>query len=275
MDVLDAEPKIEGGREHVPDGPLGVKLRSVHVRAPGGETDVLDDCSLSIAPGEIVALVGATGSGKSTLTGLLPRLVDPDAGQVLVGSDDHGWRDVKGLDLTELRRRVHVVPQEVFLFSDTVDANLRLGARDASEADVQRALNLACAEEIVAGLPQGFATVIGDRGATLSGGQRQRLTLARAFVGRPALLVLDDATSALDAVTERAILDGLRDIGSEGESPLTLLLVASKLSTVKLADRAVLLVGGRIAASGTHETLARDHAAYRELLGISHGTRPA
>jgi ABC-type multidrug transport system fused ATPase/permease subunit len=271
IDVLDAEPKIEGGRGHVPQGPLGVQLRSVRVRAPGGETNVLDDCSLSIAPGEVVALVGATGSGKSTLTGLLPRLVDPDAGQVFVGSADHGWCDVKGLDLAELRRRVHVVPQDVFLFSDTVDANLRLGARDASKADVQRALKLACAEDIVAGLPQGLATVIGDRGATLSGGQRQRLTLARAFVGRAALLVLDDATSALDAVTERTILDGLRDIGLEDGLPVTLLLVASKLSTVKLADRAALLVGGRIAATGTHETLVRDHAAYRDLLGISHG----
>jgi ABC-type multidrug transport system fused ATPase/permease subunit len=273
MDVLDAEPKIEGGCGHVPEGPLGVELRSVRVRAPGGETSVLDDCSLSIAPGEVVALVGATGSGKSTLTGLLPRLVDPDEGQVLVGSDEGGWRDVKGLDLAELRRRVHVVPQDVFLFSDTVDANLRLGARDASEADLQRALKLACAEEIVAGLPQGLATVIGDRGATLSGGQRQRLTLARAFVGRPALLVLDDSTSALDAVTERTVLDGLRDMGAEGEPPLTLLLVASKLSTVKLADRSALLVGGRITATGTHETLARDHAAYRELLGIANGAQ--
>ncbi len=275
MDVIDAEPKIEGGVEHVPEGPLGVKLRGVRVRAPGAETDVLHDCSLSIAPGEILALVGGTGSGKSTLAGLLPRLVDPDAGQVLVGSDEGGWRDVKALDLTKLRRRVHVVPQDVFLFSDTVSANLRLGARDASEADVQRALRLACAEEIVAGLPEGLGTVIGDRGATLSGGQRQRLTLARAFVGRPALLALDDATSALDAITERAILDRLRDIGSEGRPPLTLLLVASKLSTVMLADRVALLVGGRIVATGTHETMARDYAAYRELLGIANGTPAA
>ena len=174
-----------------------------------------------------MALVGATGRARARWPAFLPRLVDPDAGQVLVGSDEGGWRDVKALDLTKLRRRVHVVPQDVFLFSDTVSANLRLGARDASEADVQRALRLACAEEIVAGLPEGLGTVIGDRGATLSGGQRQRLTLARAFVGRPALLALDDATSALDAITERAILDRLRDIGSEGRPPLTLLLVAA------------------------------------------------
>jgi len=269
MELLDAEPRIVDGHGPVPGGPLGVQLRDVQVRAPGGETDVLRHCTLSIAPGEVVALVGATGSGKSTLTGLLPRLVDPDSGQVLIGSDEGGWFDARSLDLTELRRRVHVVPQEVFLFSDTVEANLRLGARDASQEDLRRALKLAAADEIIAGLPDGLDTVIGDRGATLSGGQRQRLTLARAFVGRPAVLVLDDATSALDAITERSILNGLRALSADGGSPPTLLLVASRLSTVLLADRAALLLGGRIIAVGTHEALARGHAAYRELLGIA------
>jgi ATP-binding cassette, subfamily B, bacterial len=246
----------------VPAGPLGFELRHVRVRAPGGESLVLDDCDLRVAPGEVVALVGATGSGKSTLTGLLPRLVDPDAGQVLVGA-----RDVCELDLGDLRRHVHVVAQEAFLFSDTVRANLLLGAPGASEADLTRALALAQATDIVAGLPEGLETRIGDRGVTLSGGQRQRLTLARAFVARPAVLVLDDATSALDAVTERAIFEGLR-LSPTGEDAQTILIVASKPSTVRLADRAVLLQAGRVAASGSHADLARDHAAYRELLGI-------
>jgi ATP-binding cassette subfamily B protein len=191
---------------------------------------------------------------------------------VLLGSDPAGWRDLRGFDLSDLRHQVHVVPQEVFLFSDTVAANLKLGVTGATSEDLQRALALACADEIVAALPEGLDTVIGDRGVTLSGGQRQRLTLARAFVGRPAVLVLDDATSALDAVTERHILDGLRALPAHAGSPPTLLLVASKPSTVLLADRVVLLVAGRIAASGTHAQLARDHAAYRELLGISDAT---
>ena len=236
---------------------------------------MLSDCSLSIAPGEIVALVGATGSGKSTLTALLPRLVDADAGEVRIGSDQAGWRDVRELDLAELRRQVHVVPQEVFLFSDTVGANLRLGARGASDADLWRALRLASAEDVVEQLPQRLDTVIGDRGVTLSGGQRQRLTLARALVSRPALLALDDATSALDALTERTILNGLRALSEEGGPPVTVLVVASKPSTVLLADRAVLLVGGRIAAAGTHRELARHQPVYRELLGIDHNGQPS
>jgi ATP-binding cassette, subfamily B, bacterial len=275
MDLLDAEPLIASGQAPVPAGPLGLQLRGVRVRSPGGQTDVLADCSLSIAPGEIVALVGATGSGKSTLTALLPRLVDADAGEVRVGSDQHGWRDVRDVDLADLRRRVHVVPQEVFLFSDTVGANLRLGARDASEADLWRALRLASAEDVIEQLPQRLDTVIGDRGVTLSGGQRQRLTLARALVSRPDLIALDDATSALDALTERTILNGLRSLADEGGPPVTVLVVASKPSTVLLADRAVLLVGGRIAAAGTHQELSRNEPIYRELLGIDQNGQPS
>jgi ATP-binding cassette subfamily B protein len=201
--------------------------------------------------------------------------VDPDAGEVRVGSDQGGWRDVRDLDLAELRRRVHVVPQEVFLFSDTVGANLRLGVRGASEADLWHALRLASAEDVVEQLPQRLDTVIGDRGVTLSGGQRQRLTLARALVSRPALIALDDATSALDALTERTILNGLRALTDDGGPPVTVLVVASKPSTVLLADRAVLLVGGRIAAAGTHQELARGEPVYRELLGIDQNGQPS
>jgi ABC-type multidrug transport system fused ATPase/permease subunit len=261
MELVDAEPSIESGAVSLPDGPLGVRLENVRVRAPGGSTDVLAGCSLELRPGEVLALVGATGSGKSTLVGLLPRLVDADEGRVLVGSERTGWRDVRELDLMSLRQRVHVVPQDLFLFSDTVAANVRLGATRASRADVWRALKLACADEIVNELPEGLDTVIGDRGATLSGGQRQRLTLARAFMARPDVLVLDDATSALDAITEQRILTGLRGLG------VSVLLVSSKPSSAALADRVLVLSGGRIVVAGDHATLLREQDAYRALMG--------
>jgi ATP-binding cassette subfamily B protein len=275
VDLLDAEPRIVSGHEPVPAGALGVSLEDVSVRAPGGGTDVLSACSLRVAPGEIVALVGATGSGKSTLTALFPRLVDPDAGVVRVGDDLRGWRDVRDLDLAALRRRVHVVPQELFLFSDTVAANLRLGAPEATDEELHDALALAAADEIVGGLPQGLETLVGDRGVTLSGGQRQRLTLARALVVRPAVLVLDDSTSAVDAITERRILEGVRAVADGGGEAVTVMLVAGKLSTVLLADRVFLLVDGRVAAAGTHAELARAEQTYRELLGVDADGRPS
>jgi ATP-binding cassette subfamily B protein len=272
MELLDAEPLIVNGRAPLPSGPLGVALRGIRVKSPGGETDVLADCALTIAPGEVVALVGATGSGKTTLTSLIPRLVDADAGEVRIGSDAGGWRAVRDLDLAPLRRRVQVVPQDLFLFSDTVAANIRMGSPDATEADVWQALRAAAADDFVAALPDGLHTVIGDRGVTLSGGQRQRLALARALAARPSVLILDDATSALDAVTEQTILDGLRASVGPGSTPVTILIVASKLSTVLLAERALLLEDGRIAAAGRHENLARAEPSYRELLGVDeHG----
>jgi len=278
MELLDAEPVIAEvpTPSAFPRGPLGVKLEGVSVRSPGGQVEVLRRCSLTVAAGEVVALVGATGAGKSTLTALLPRLVEPDAGRVLVGNDREGWHDVAKLALGELRRAVHVVPQDVFLFSDTLGANLRLARPDASDDELRHALSLASASDVVAQLPEGLGTALGDRGVTLSGGQRQRLTVARALVGAPRILVLDDATSALDAVTEGALFQALRDPENHagGQRP-TILVIASKLSTVLRADRSVLLIDGAVAAEGRHEELARHVPAYRELLGIDHAVHAA
>ena len=267
-ELLDAKVDIRGGDAPLPEGPLGVRLENVVVRPPGGGNTVLDGVTLSIAPGEVVAVVGATGSGKSTLASLLPRLVDPDTGRVLLGSDAGGWRELRTLELATLRRQVHAMPQESFLFSDTLAANLRLGMPHASDDDLAWALHTASADDVLAVLPDGLQTRIGDRGVTLSGGQRQRICLARALLARPSVLVLDDATSALDAVTERRILDNIHALGRDAGQATTVLLVAGKLSTLLLANRVALLAGGRIAAVGSHAELAATCPAYRELLGL-------
>lgn len=266
-DLLDEQPAIAGGREVLPGGPLGFRLEAVRLLAPGGDTAVLQDCSLTVEPGRIVALVGATGSGKSSLASLLPRLADVDGGSVAIGSDALGWHDVRRLDLPTLRKRVHVVPQDIFLFSDTLAANLRAAAPDADDRALEEALALAGAGELLARLPDGLQTRIGDRGVTLSGGQRQRLCLARALLAQPDILVLDDATSALDAVTERHVLTGIRSLRAAHGGHMTVLLITSKLSSVLLADRTLVLAGGHIRASGTHESLLHD-PLYRDLLGI-------
>ena len=266
-ELLDATPSIVDGHSALPSGPLGVRLEDVRVAAPNGGNAILEDLSFTIAPGEVVAVVGVTGSGKSTLAGLLPRLVEADSGRVLVGSDALGWRDVRELELGSLRRAVHVVPQESFLFTDTLAANLRLTKPEATDDELRAAMAQAAASDVLAGMSDGLATRIGDRGVTLSGGQRQRICLARALLARPAILGLDDATSALDAVTERTVLTNLRQLGRA----TTVFVVASKLSTILLADRVLLLAGGRITASGTHAELARTSAAYRDLLGVDHG----
>jgi len=270
-ELLDASSPIQSGALPVPEGPLGLRLDAVSAYAPNGSSAILDRCSLEVAPGEVVALVGATGSGKSTLAALLARLLLQAEGSVRIGSPWAGWHEVAALQLDALRRKVHVVPQEAFLFSDTLLDNLRLARPDASEAEVWQALEQADARAFVERLSEGLHTRLGDRGVTLSGGQRQRICLARAILARPAILVLDDATSALDALTERRVLDHIRQLRSDSGSPLTLLLVASKLSTLLLADRVALLSKGRIAAQGTHAALLQGNAEYRDLLGDAHG----
>lgn len=268
MALLDAETPITSGSGRLPAGPLGLRLSKVRVKARGEGEDILRNCSLRVDAGEIVAVVGATGSGKSTLTALLPRMLDPDAGDVSIGSDETGWTDVRSLELPDLRRRVHVASQECFLFSDTIAANVLLGASGASTAELIDALRLASAQDVLQNLPDGIATTIGDRGVTLSGGQRQRLALARALISRPSVLVLDDSTSALDAVTEQTILHGVRGLSQATGQPVTMLIVASKPSTAMFADRIAVLQKGAIVAEGTHEDLSRSSATYRELLGI-------
>lgn len=267
-EVLDTEPMIRSGDALLPEARLGLRLSHVSASPLGDGAAVLHDVSFSIQPGEVVALVGATGSGKSILTALLPRLVEADSGVVELGSDEQGWQDVRGVDLHALRRRVHVLPQESFLFSDTLAANLRLCAADADDRELNDALDQAAASELLGRLGEGLETRVGDRGATLSGGQRQRVCLARALLANADILVLDDATSALDAQTERRAIDNIRNLRIGRAHTPTMLIVASRLSTALAADRVLVLESGRIIAQGTHDALVEESAAYRGLMGL-------
>ncbi|MBU6330362.1 MAG: ABC transporter ATP-binding protein/permease [Acidobacteria bacterium] len=235
-------------------GPLPVSFRDVSFRY-GDDPPVLDHLDLDLAPGEIVALVGMVGSGKSTLCELLPRLVDPDAGSVRIGDID-----LRDLDPQVARSVVALVFQETFLFADSVRENVTLG-EPVEQAELDRVARIAHAAGFVARLPEGWDTVIGERGVTLSGGQRQRLALARALLRSPRVLVLDDATSAVDPVIESAILRDLRE-----SLQTTTLVVAHRVSTIELADRVVHLRGGRIVASGDHSELLATDPEYARLV---------
>jgi ATP-binding cassette subfamily B protein len=236
----------------LPEGPLEVAVEGLTF----GYADerVLDGLDLVVAPGEVVALVGATGSGKSTLCHLLAHLYEPAAGYVRLGGVD-----LRRAEPASIRAHVALAFQESFLFGDTVRENLSLGA-PVPDDEIAWALARARADRFVARLPLGIDQPLGERGVTLSGGQRQRLALARALLRRPGLLMLDDATSAVDATIERQILDGLRD-----SLHATTLIVAHRVSTIALADRVLFLEGGRIAASGTHLELVSGVPAYATL----------
>ncbi|MDP2772596.1 MAG: ABC transporter ATP-binding protein, partial [Nocardioides sp.] len=220
------------------------------------EQPLLEDLTFSVEPGRTVALVGATASGKSTLTTLLTRLVDPDRGRVAVDGVD-----LRELASGELAATVSIVPQTAFLFDDTVRGNITLGA-DVSDADVWAALRTAQADGFVAALSSGLDTQLGERGTSLSGGQRQRISLARALVRRPRLLILDDATSAVDPEVEARILAGLRESGTGS----TLVVVAYRKATIGLADEVLHLEGGRIVDRGTHAELLSRSPSYARLV---------
>ena len=217
---------------------------------------VLEDVTLDVPAGRTIALIGQTGSGKTTLTALVPRFYDATAGRVLVDGTD-----VRDVTLSSLRSAIGVISQDPFLFSATVRENITFGAPDLSEAEVERIARLAQAHEFVAELPEGYDTVIGERGITLSGGQRQRLAIARALAVDPRILILDDATASVDATTEAKIRVGLR----EAMRNRTTLIIAHRLSTIALADEIVVLDEGRIAARGTREELLDTSPVYRDI----------
>jgi ATP-binding cassette subfamily B protein len=255
-ELLDTKPSVVGGNR-VLDQPRGhLRLEGVGFRFPDSEVDVLHDVDLEVLPGETVAIVGATGAGKTVLTNLVPRLWDVTAGAVRIDGVD-----VRELTLPCLRSIVATAFEEPTLFSMSARENVTLGRPDASEADVLEALEIAQAT-FVHDLPWGLDTRIGEQGMALSGGQRQRLALARAVLARPRILVLDDTLSALDVHTEALVERALRSVLSKA----TGIVVAHRASTVLLADKVALLQGGTITRVGTHAELIATVPAYRELL---------
>jgi ABC-type multidrug transport system fused ATPase/permease subunit len=243
--------------KHLPAGPLGVRFENVDF-AYGGETNVLRDLQLDVAPGEIVAICGPTGSGKTSLLNLLPRFYDPTGGHVRIGGVD-----TRDLPVAELRASVALVTQRPVLFSVTLRENLTTGREDADWDDVLAACEAAGVEAFVDGLPDGYDTLIGERGINLSGGQRQRVALARALITNARVVVLDDPLSAVDTLTERRLVKRLRP----ALAGRTVLVATQRLSTVELADRAVVLVDGRIVESGTPRDLLRAGGPFADLFG--------
>jgi ATP-binding cassette subfamily B protein len=257
-EILDEQPEVAdrpGAFDLVrPEG--RIEMNGVRFGYADGP-DILDGLDLAVTTGECIAIVGRTGSGKSTIARLLARFYDPRDGAVLVDGND-----TRDLTLRSLRSAVGIVLDEAFLFSVSLRDNIAYGRPDASDADVEAAARAAGAHDFITALPHGYETVVGERGYTLSGGQRQRVALARALVADPAVLVLDDATSAIDVEVEAEIHAALRGI----RAGRTTIVIAHRLSTISLADRVVLLEAGRIAAAGTHVQLMATEPRYAEVL---------
>lgn len=262
QEVLDASPDIRDGENAqsaklpAPKGKVELRKVSFKYTASGTGDDVLKDIDLTVEPGQFVAIVGGTGVGKSSLVNLIPRFYDPTGGQVLLDG-----MDVRNYPLDDLRRRIGMVLQNNVLFTGTVRENLLWGKPDATQEELERAAKDAQAFGFIMSLPQGFDTLLDQGGVNLSGGQKQRLCIARAMLKQPAVLILDDSTSAVDSATEAAIRQSFR----ENLKGTTVIMIAQRISSVRYADQIVILEDDHIAGKGTHEELLANNPIYQEI----------
>lgn len=271
LDEVPAQRDVEeGSPRQNPELTGSIVFRQVTFAYAGTARPAVQEADFTVKEGETIGIIGPTGSGKSTLINLVPRFYDATQGQVLVGG-----RDVTRIPMAQLRQMIAVVPQKALLFTGTIEENLRWGDKQAGWAEIHQAAEAACAEEFLSKLPEGYNTMLGQGGVNLSGGQKQRLSIARALLKKPRILILDDCTSALDATTEARVLAGIRRESQgdsegprgNGNSPgaMTVLLVSQRIATVMKADHILCMEDGRVCGFGTHEELLADCEPYKAI----------